>query len=51
MAYSVSEAAAALGVSPSHVRKMIRSGVIRAVRLGGRVLVPRVVLDEFGRER
>jgi excisionase family DNA binding protein len=38
---SVDEAAVVLGVSPATVLKLTRTGEIRAVRLGRRILIPR----------
>jgi excisionase family DNA binding protein len=47
LAYTSAEAAAALGVSTDHVRRMIRSGEIRAVRLGAALLVPVIELERL----
>ena len=44
-AYSVPEAAAQLSVSKNHLWKLIERGVVRQVRLGGRVVVPASELD------
>lgn len=38
--HSASQTAEMLGVSKAHVYRLIRSGEIRAVRLGKRVLIP-----------
>lgn len=40
LAYSVHEAAAALGLSASSIWKWISLGQLRAVRVGGRTLIP-----------
>jgi excisionase family DNA binding protein len=40
LAYSVREAAEALGVSADLVRDLIRRGELRGVRVGRRVLIP-----------
>jgi len=40
LAYSVHEAAAALGLSASSIWKWISVGQLRAVRIGGRTLIP-----------
>jgi excisionase family DNA binding protein len=45
----VKEAAAELNVHEVTLRKYIRTGQLRAVRLGGRVRVPRAALAEFVR--
>lgn len=41
---TVSEAATILGVSRSHAYALVRDGHLPALRLGRRVLVPRVAL-------
>lgn len=46
LAYSVHEAAAALGLSASSIWKWISLGQLRAVRVGGRTLIP---ADEINR--
>lgn len=40
LAFSVQEAAAALGLSASSIWKWISLGQLRAVRVGGRTLIP-----------
>jgi excisionase family DNA binding protein len=45
----VKQAAAELGIHPITCRRYIATGQLRAVRLGGRVRVPREALDEFVR--
>lgn len=49
--YSVAEAAEALGISPTHCRRMIDEGVVPSLRLGERVVVPRVALERLGVDR
>lgn len=44
---SVEEAAAALHVCPSSVRRLCRSGQLRALKLGRIWRVPRIALDEL----
>jgi len=43
----VSEVAAVLGVSPSRAYRLIALGVIPAMRIGGRILVPRPAWEEW----
>jgi excisionase family DNA binding protein len=45
--YSVREAARILGVSSSYAYLVIERGEIPALRMGGRILVPRDALDEM----
>jgi excisionase family DNA binding protein len=40
LAYSVHDAAAALGLSASSIWKWISLGQLRAIRIGGRTLIP-----------
>lgn len=40
LAVSVEDASAALGISRSRAYEVIRRGELRAIRLGGRLLVP-----------
>lgn len=47
LAYSVAEAAAALGVSQWLVREQCRTGQLRSVRLGQRIVIPRQALEEL----
>ncbi len=47
IAYSVKEAAAALGVSEWMVREEVRTGRIDSVRLSSRILIPRRELDRL----
>lgn len=46
LAVGVDEAAKLLGVSPFTIRNYISSGMLRAVRVGRRVLVPMEVLEK-----
>lgn len=45
---SVDEAAEALSVSPRHVRTLIERGELPSLRLGTRVVVPRIALERLG---
>jgi excisionase family DNA binding protein len=47
LAYSVAEAADALGMAESTVRDRIKDGTIRTARIGGRVLIHRSELDRL----
>jgi excisionase family DNA binding protein len=47
LAMTVREAAASLGVGKDAVYKAINRGDVRAVKLGGTLLVPRVELERF----
>lgn len=47
LALTVREAAAALGVGKDAIYKAINRGDLRAVRLGGTLLVPQVELDRM----
>ena len=47
LAYNLKEAAEALALSAASVSNLIRSGQIRAVRIGRRVIIPRAALEEF----
>ena len=54
LVYTVAEAAKILTLSNSTVRRLIKKGVLRAVRtsgIGGRVLIPYQALQEFLGER
>jgi excisionase family DNA binding protein len=44
---TAAEAAAALGVSTRHIYRMAELGELPHRRLGKRVLIPRVVIDEL----
>ena len=46
-AYTVSEAAKALGVSHWLVREAIRRGEIRCARIGKRIIIPAVAIDQL----
>ena len=47
LAYSVSEVAEMLSISRASAYTYVRTGVIQSVSLGGRILVPRKVLDDL----
>lgn len=47
LAYSVKEAAQALGVSPTTMRRLLKQGKVPSVHTGGRVLVPVAGLYDF----
>jgi excisionase family DNA binding protein len=47
LAYSIKEAAEAIGVSPRTVVREIQRGHLRAIRVSRRVLVPARALAEF----
>ena len=46
-AYTVAEAAVALGVSEWLIRDLCRTGQLRCVRLGRRIIIPADALDEL----
>ncbi|HVL82603.1 MAG TPA: helix-turn-helix domain-containing protein [Actinomycetota bacterium] len=46
-AYSPNELARLIGVSPGHVRNLIRRGTIPSVRFGVRIAVPAAWLDAY----
>lgn len=47
LALTVKEAAAALGVGKDAIYKAINRGDLRAVKLGGRLLVPQIELNRM----
>jgi len=47
LAYSVGEAALALGVSADLVRSLVQRGQLRAVRVGRRIVIPAKELDRW----
>jgi excisionase family DNA binding protein len=49
LAFTVDEAARALGVSASSVRRQIRSGNLTVVRVGALVRIPAWALDAYTR--
>jgi excisionase family DNA binding protein len=51
LVYTVPGAAAALEVSPTHVRNLIRRGEIPTVRIGRRVLISRAELSAWVAQR
>ena len=46
-AYSVAEAAEALGVSTWLIREAVRRGEIYCTRIGRRIIIPSSVIDEI----
>ena len=51
LAFSIEEAASLLGISESSVRLQLKSGRIRSIKVGRRVLIPRnAVMGLFERE-
>jgi excisionase family DNA binding protein len=51
LAYGVAEAAKALGISYGALYALIKSGHLRAVRIGRRIIIPRSALEELLGER
>ncbi|TAM44315.1 MAG: DNA-binding protein [Acidobacteria bacterium] len=49
-AYTVREAAAALGLGHTLTGDLVRAGRIRAVHVGKRILIPRWAIEEFLKE-
>ena len=47
LAYSVTEVAHLLSISRASAYAYVRSGEIRSVSLGGRIIVPRTAIDEL----
>ena len=47
LAYSVPEVAKMLSISRASAYAYVRTGEIRSVTIGGRIIVPRKVLDEL----
>ena len=47
LAYTVKEAAAAIGVSEVQVRRMIKRGAVKVKREGRRVIIPAAALDDY----
>ena len=45
--YTVAEAAAVLGISRAKAYECVRTGELRALQFGRRIVVPAVVLDEL----
>jgi excisionase family DNA binding protein len=45
--YTVSEAAALIGVSGQTVKNWISRGLLDGYRLGGRIVIPRAILDSY----
>jgi excisionase family DNA binding protein len=46
-AFSIPESAASLGIPQSSLYKLVREGVVPAVKLGRRLVVPRDALDQL----
>ena len=46
-AYSVDEAAEALGISPWLVREAVRRNEIRCIRIGRLIIIPAAVIDQL----
>lgn len=44
---SVDEAAELLSIGKTNVFKLLKTGQLRSVKLGGRRLIPRAVLEDF----
>ncbi len=49
ISYNIKHAAVLLGISESNLRTIVRQGILPAVRLRGRILLPREALLEFFR--
>ncbi len=47
LTYSVPEVAIVLGISRASAYTYVRTGLIRSINFGGRIVVPRVVIDEL----
>ena len=47
IALTIKEAAGAIGVSPNHVRNQIKSGDLKTVRVGRRVLITNEALLQW----
>lgn len=45
--YTVSEAAELIGVSGQTVKNWISRGMLKGYRLGGRIVIPRAILDSY----
>ena len=45
--YSVTDVAHIFGVTPSHIWRLCQRGDISSIRLGGRILIPRVEVDRI----
>jgi excisionase family DNA binding protein len=51
LAYSVAEASAALGLGVTNVRREVKAGRIKAVRIGKKILLARSELEHWLKER
>ena len=47
LAYNVRETAEVLGISRSHAYDLIKQGVIPVIKLGRRIVVPKVKLEQL----
>lgn len=47
MTYNIAEAAKVLGVSKSFMYKLVRNNEVPVIRLGKRLVIPKVKLQEF----
>ena len=47
LVYTVAEAARLLKVSPTLVRRTVRKGELRAIRMGDRILIPRGEIERL----
>ena len=47
LAYTIPEAARQLGCSDTHIRTLVRTGVIPRVKVGGRVVIRRATLESW----
>ena len=45
--FNVPEAAGKLGVSPALIYKAVSAGEIKSIRVGGRILIPRYVIEQL----
>jgi excisionase family DNA binding protein len=43
---TVPEAAKLLGISRNHCYELVKQGVIPSIRLGGRIVIPKIALDK-----
>ena len=50
LVYTLDEAAKALGIGRNHMRELVNSGRIPAVKLGKGRKIPKAVLDEWLRD-
>lgn len=50
LAYSIPEAATAIGVSKSYMYTLIKEGKIPYIKIGGRKIVPKLSLEQWIQE-